>query len=76
MGVALFSGTGVAKYRGAPKDKQSQQQPRQLGLVSLTGEMSCVAYPVQTGVWGAVNSVTWSRCQQAEPDFFKGKVGP
>ena len=26
MAVALFNGTGVAKYRGAPKDEQSQQQ--------------------------------------------------
>ena len=26
MAVALFNGTGVAKYCGAPKDKQSQQQ--------------------------------------------------
>ena len=25
MAVALFNDTGVAKYHGAPKDKQSQQ---------------------------------------------------
>ena len=25
MSVAFFNGTGVAKYHGAPKDKQSQQ---------------------------------------------------
>ena len=25
MAVALFNGTSVAKYRGAPKHKQSQQ---------------------------------------------------
>ena len=28
--------TGVAKYHGAPKDKQSQQSLASLGLVSLS----------------------------------------
>ena len=35
MAVALFNGTGVAKYHGAPKDKQSQQSLASWGLVSL-----------------------------------------
>ena len=35
MTVAIFSGAGVAKYRGAPKDKESQQSLASWGLVSL-----------------------------------------
>ena len=35
MAVAIFNGTGVAKYRGVPKDKQSQQSLASWGLVSL-----------------------------------------
>ena len=32
MAVAIFHGTGVAKYRGAPKDEQSQQSLAIWGL--------------------------------------------
>ena len=35
MAVALFNGTDVAKYRGAPKDKQNQQFLASWRLVSL-----------------------------------------
>ena len=35
MAVELFNGTGVAKYCGAPKDKQSQQSLASWGLASL-----------------------------------------
>ena len=31
MAVASVNGTGVAKYRGAPKDEQSQQSPASWG---------------------------------------------
>ena len=37
MAVALFNGTGVAKYHGAPKDKQSQ-----LGVGVIKKAMTCV----------------------------------
>ena len=49
MAVALFDGTGVAKYRGAPKDEQSEQF-----LASAAGvvekAMNCVENLVQMGV--------------------------
>ena len=35
MAVAIFHGTSVAKYRGAPKDKQSLQSLASWGLVSF-----------------------------------------
>ena len=35
MAFALFHGTGVDKYDGAPKDKQRQPSLTSWGLVSL-----------------------------------------
>ena len=35
MAVVLFNDTGVAKYHGAPKEKQSQQSLASWGLVLL-----------------------------------------
>ena len=49
MAVAVFDGTGVAKYCGAPKDEQSQQF-----LASMAGvvekAMSCVENLVLMGI--------------------------
>ena len=45
MDVALVNGTGVAKYHGAPKDKQSQ-----LGVGVIKKAMTCVENQVQTKV--------------------------
>jgi len=53
MAVALFDGTGVAKYRGAPKHEQSQQF-----LASTAGvvekAMSCVENLVLMGSKGGL----------------------
>ena len=39
MAVALFNGTGVAKYHGAPQDEKSQQQNKAKALRVLRAKL-------------------------------------
>ena len=38
MAVAIFNGTGAAKYRGTPKDEQSQQSLSIWGWCHIEGD--------------------------------------
>ena len=71
MVVALFNGTGVPEYCGAPKGKQSQQSLGSLALVSLRSQRLALITGYRRGSKRELTLEPGSYSQQAEPDFLE-----